>query len=331
MSQLTAGRINKQTVSMILGGLTSVYIGICSTAHTFLLHQYQDLFQAYEQSKKVSMSEELEQRYRQVLEDLNSDDADKDLSKVFMSIRPEPHHIGLSGSKYSFRIGLPLKFAYKSPQDINPNMKIESKYVDFGSEEGNLLRESLVLSEKAQKFAMGHEVLQCDMVAYYLQLTYPTVGCFAGFFLGNKGYEMLQLYKKPFQARIVFFTGISIFSYGLYILLKDKTQTALEEISLTKLSALGRDYIEGGIEYFEKQLKINKALRKLLHDGESTYAVTGNLNFFIRQKTLPLTYQRAFLEKKLKLLEEEKEELVEPQAVLSNKVNFIKEVLRSLP
>ncbi|KAL1464690.1 hypothetical protein WDU94_004314 [Cyamophila willieti] len=320
MSQVlsvTAGRINKQTVSLILGGLTSVYIGIDSTAHTFLIHQYQDLFQAYEHSRKVSTPVELEQRYKQVLEDLDADDSDKDLSKVFMSIRPDPHHMGRTGSKYSFRIGLPLKFAYKSPQDINPNMKIESKFVDFNSEEGKILRESLVLSEKAQKFAMGNEVLKCDLVAYYLQLTYPTMACFAGFFLSSKGYEMLQLYKKAIQARIVFFTGISIFSYGLYVFLTDKTHTALEEMSLTKLSELGRDYIEGGIEYFDKQLKINKALRNLLHDGESTYAVTGNLNYFIRLKTLPLTYQKGFLENKLKKLEEDEEKLeADTQAVV---------------
>lgn len=85
-----------------------------------------------------------------------------------------------------------------------------------------------------------------------------------------------------------------------------KSQSAL--FTLTRLDKIlslisGKDYIEGGIEYFDKQLKMNKALRNLLHDGQSTYAVSGNYNFFIRQKSLPLTVQKSLLEEDLRKLD----------------------------
>lgn len=78
----------------------------------------------FRNSKPVDVPDAVEQRFRQVLDDLKMDEVDKTLSRTFMSIRPDLHHIGLSGSNYSFRIGLPLNFAYNSPEDINPNMKV---------------------------------------------------------------------------------------------------------------------------------------------------------------------------------------------------------------
>lgn len=302
--KIVGKKLNADLLGYLTGGVCGIYIGISGISNTFLIHQYQTIFQACNKnSKPVDVPDAVEQRFRQVLDDLKMDEVDKTLSRTFMSIRPDLHHIGLSGSNYSFRIGLPLNFAYNSPEDINPNMKIESKFVDWNSAEGKSLLESLVLSEKAQKFVLAQEVLKCSLSAFYLQLSFPTLCLGVLFFLGVKGNEVYQVHRKPLQARTVFYSGLCIFAYGLYILLADQTNQFMERSSLQVLSSLGKDYIEGGIEYFDKQLKMNKALRNLLHDGQSTYAVSGNYNFFIRQKSLPLTVQKSLLEEDLRKLD----------------------------
>lgn len=303
MSQILK-KVDSNVVSWIIAGVGTMYIGVVGVANTFLIHKYQPLFEAYENKKPVVVPDQLNQKFHKVLNELEMEALDTTISKVFMSICPDVHHIGLTGSKYSFRIGLPLKFLYTSEADINPNMKIESKFIDWKSEEGKALKESLVLSENAQKFAIAQEVFKSDMASFYLQLSYPTLALVFLYTIAVKGNEKFQVYRKPLQARAVFYSGICFFSYGLYVLLTDKTQMMLEHMSLKKLSSLGKDYIEGGIEYFDKQLKINKVLRSLLHDGEDTYASTGNLNFFIRQRSLPLTYQREFLEGELNKLQQ---------------------------
>lgn len=51
MSQILSGvkrKLNANVISLIVGGVSSIYIGISSTANIFLIHQYQNVFQAYE-------------------------------------------------------------------------------------------------------------------------------------------------------------------------------------------------------------------------------------------------------------------------------------------
>ncbi|KAI5755436.1 hypothetical protein M8J77_016785 [Diaphorina citri] len=295
-------------VPWMIGGVGGLYITAAGTANTFLIHQYQNLFEAYENAKPVPLSDKLKQLYNQVLQDTGANEMDMALSHAFMSIRPTIHHIGLTGSKYSFRIGIPSNFNYKSEADINPNVKIESKLIDWNSEEGKILKESLVLSENAQKFAIAQEVYKCDLTSFYLHLSYPALAPGLAYIVADKVHEKMELHKRSLQLRTIFYAGMCFFAYGLYVLLTDQTTMITERMALKSLAALGKDYIEGGIEYFDKQLKFNRALRSLLHDGKSNIATTGNYNYFVRQKALPLTYQKEFLEGELKKLSPDAEE-----------------------
>lgn len=78
---------------------------------------------------------------------------------------------------------------------------------------------------------------------------------------------------------------------------KDALQGFYEEKVDRELKALNPVFAEGGKVFYEKLLERNKALRVLMgKEGESTYTVTGNENFFLRQKHLPLVQRKAFFE-----------------------------------
>lgn len=53
-----------------------------------------------------------------------------------------------------------------------------------------------------------------------------------------------------------------------------------------------------GVSFYEKLLKKNIALRNLI--GGNIYTALGNENFFLRQKSLPLTIRKSFFEMKRK-------------------------------
>lgn len=116
------------------------------------------------------------------------------------------------------------------------------------------------------------------------------------------------------QLRVIMYSILGLFGYGLYTLLTDYTQVHYDLETDKKLASLGTDFVTAGYHFYDKLLKKNIAIRKLT--GDSTYTAMGNENFLLRQKTLPLTVRKAFFESKLKEATEsqsqnEKQELKE--------------------
>lgn len=66
---------------------------------------------------------------------------------------------------------------------------------------------------------------------------------------------------------------------------------------------------DAGIRFYEKMLNKNIAIRELAH--VNTYAQSGNVNSFIREKSLPLTSRKKFFENKLLEYQKAKEQHTE--------------------
>lgn len=94
------------------------------------------------------------------------------------------------------------------------------------------------------------------------------------------------------------YTMLGLFGFGVWAFAKDFTNVSYETSVDKKLAELGEDYIEAGIRFYDKLLKKNIALRNIANDG--TYSAKGNINYFLRQKSLPLTLRKAFFEQELK-------------------------------
>lgn len=54
--------------------------------------------------------------------------------------------------------------------------------------------------------------------------------------------------------------------------------------------------IDAGIQFYDKMLKKNVALRNLI--GKNIYSASGNENYFLRLKSLPLTVRKSFFQMK---------------------------------
>lgn len=68
-----------------------------------------------------------------------------------------------------------------------------------------------------------------------------------------------------------------------------------------------KGWCDTGIRYYTKLLDKNVAIREL--SGNNLYTAKGNLHYFIRQKSVPLTQRKRFFEKKLKEYRESNEEV----------------------
>lgn len=101
---------------------------------------------------------------------------------------------------------------------------------------------------------------------------------------------------------------LGVFGFGLWSFMNDFTTVHYDTKIDKEMSNLGEDIIAAGVRFYRKLLQKNIAVREL--SGDSTYTAKGNLNYLLRQKTLPLTIRKMFFEMKLKELETAKVTIV---------------------
>lgn len=179
------------------------------------------------------------------------------------------------------------------------------KPVNWTSEAGQKLEEALVLPEKVQMFAICREIMMTQTRHLFINSLSPAV-IILGTYLGTRRLnEKMNFYSRPVGLRMVVYSLISVFSTGLYFMVKDVAQVHYETAIDEKLADLGPDFVEGGIEFYDKILKRNMALRHFLgKEGEKLYSVKGNENFLLRHKRVPLTARKEYFELRLQQLQE---------------------------
>lgn len=179
------------------------------------------------------------------------------------------------------------------------------KPVDWTSEAGQKLGEALVLPEKVQMFGICREIMMTQTKHLYINSLSPSV-ILLGTYLGTRRLnEKMNFYARPLGLRMIVYSLISIFSTGLYFMVKDVMQVHYEAAADEQLANLGPDFIEGGIEFYDKILKRNMALRHFMgKEGEKLYSSKGNENFLLRHKRVPLTIRKEYFESRLQKLQE---------------------------
>lgn len=114
----------------------------------------------------------------------------------------------------------------------------------------------------------------------------------------------MNLHAGPLSLRAVLYTLVGTFATGTYFLMKDITEVYYESGVDKKLCALGSDFVESGVIFYEKILERNQALRELMgREGENKYSKLGNENFGLRQPRLALIHRKQFFEERLKELQ----------------------------
>lgn len=157
------------------------------------------------------------------------------------------------------------------------------------------LLNSLVFSEKAKKFGIAREILMAQKeIPLYRSIETPVIVS-AVTALTEMARFSLQLPRKP-PILTVFLYGISgLMGYSIWFQIRDHMYKFFERSIDKELASLGPDYVEGGEEFYEKQLKKNVSLRTLLGEqGKKDFNRDGDEIFFIRYKKTPLTHRKKF-------------------------------------
>ncbi|XP_060520194.1 transmembrane protein 177 isoform X2 [Cylas formicarius] len=272
------------------------------TSQTIFINNYKDLFRLYKNGVAAPVPGILKERFEKTLQLLEIEEAERQLYSPFMSCGFDIIGLGLSSSRFGVYIGLPSNFQYNSPQNFDTSKilnQAEGKSVTWDSKEGQDLLNSMVLSEKAQLYAIAKEIQFRQSPKLYIDTFIATSCAAATYILSSIINRKFDFYSRPRVIRLIVYSFVSSLCFMNFIMCKDMSQLYYEKTSDDYLIAKDPVFLEGGKEFWEKILKRNMALRKLLGPrGESMYTITGNENNIIRSKHLPFTERQSFFANK---------------------------------
>ncbi|XP_034417420.1 transmembrane protein 177 [Cyclopterus lumpus] len=275
--------------------------------HVFPDISYRQLYQAWFKGEPVTLSDKLEDVFQQVLKDYGIS-SPKNFS-AFASFGFHPVGAGVPWLSAGAKIGIPANFN-STPDDpsgiSNRSIFINGKMVDWSSDTGSALREALVFSLDAQKFAMAREVARLQSGGPVMSAAVAPV-CLGGVWVYSVLMKQLfGIHTGPLLLR----GGVNILALGLgavsYLLTSDAVNHWIDYNSDRRAAGVSCDYAKGGVEFYDKILSRNKTLRSLMgQKGEEMYALSGNLfpSHLLQLKHTPYTSRREGI---LTLLREEK-------------------------
>lgn len=290
----------------VAGAAVTTACGVFSAHYfpqTFLLKNfYYDFVTMRKNGNPLPVTPKLISLFNKVIDDLSLDKYKRIGIQPFMIFGYDVWHAGFLSSRFGALIGLPINFTYTDKDSINKeSILIDNDPVDWNREDAKHLIDSLILSEEAKKYAIAREILMTDNSNVTVQAIVSSllIGTCYGFTAHLN--ESLKNFQKPQSLRVIFYSIMGTFFWGIWTMQKD-TWTRLFETEVDQsLAQLGPVYVKGGHEYYDKLAKRNAALRTLLGDkGKNLYTANGNEIIWLRQKRLPVSYRKQFFEELLK-------------------------------
>lgn len=298
--------VQKYRTGLLIAGCGAVFSANI-LYHAFPENAFKKVYQAWSKGEPTDLSEKLQNTFQEVLKDLGVSSPKK--YNAFAAFGFQPVGAGVPWMPSGAQIGIPANF--NSTLDdftgiTNRVILINGKEVEWDSSSGTALKDALLFSSQAQKFAVAREVARLENGGPLLNATVAPA-CLAGVCVyGVALKQIFNLYSGPALLRGV----VNVFALGLgavsYLLTTDAVNQWLDYSSDRKAARISQDYAKGGVEFYDKIISRNKALRVLMgQKGEEMYAPSGNLfpTSIFRMKHAPYTSRREGI---ASLLKEEK-------------------------
>ncbi|XP_071758987.1 transmembrane protein 177 [Centroberyx gerrardi] len=264
--------------------------------HVFPDQSYRQLYQAWHRGQPVALSDKLDGVFQQVLKDYGI--SSPNTFSAFASFGFHPVGAGVPWLPAGAQIGIPANFnsTAEDPGGItNRTIFINGKTVEWESDSGTALKEALVFSPEAQKFAIAREVARLDSGGLVLSAAVAPV-CLGGVWVYSAFLkQVFGLHVGPPLLR----GAVNVLALGLgavsYFLSSDAVSQWMDYSSDRRAARVSRDYAKGGVEFYDKILSRNKTLRSLMgQKGEAMYAPSGNLfpAHLLQLKHAPYTSRR---------------------------------------
>nr|XP_050869566.1 transmembrane protein 177 [Vespula vulgaris]XP_050869575.1 transmembrane protein 177 [Vespula vulgaris] len=265
--------------------------------HTIFLDKLENTVAFYRRGVRLRINNKVKELCKEVMDDLKLPENTQSLIKPFYVFGFHPFQAGTLNKMFGGIIGIPSNFLFHDTADAAvEKLVINNKELDRMREEANDLFNSLVLSKNAQKYVIAREILKIMSNEVYLSA--GSLSCIVIIMTSiySNITHKFNLYEKKASYRRILYLFFTLVGCAFWVAFKDAVRCRIDATIDENISQLGLSYINGGKEYYEKELKKNIALRSLMEkDGEKCYHIDGNEKRW-GFMSLPLSERKRFFE-----------------------------------
>lgn len=157
----------------------------------------------------MKLPEKVIRRFNTALDILKMPEHERKNVRPFTVVGLDLFHAGTTKSKFGGLIGIPSNYSYDNAGQIErSDIKLQTEAVRWGSAEGQLLENALVLTEDEQVFGIAREILMTNTYQPALNTVYPTVTTFFMYSLGRYFNMKLALLHRPFSVSFIRIYGV---------------------------------------------------------------------------------------------------------------------------
>ncbi|XP_054158809.1 uncharacterized protein LOC128957119, partial [Oppia nitens] len=245
--------------------------GLYVSYNTVLVDKYRSIFQSYRGQENTPLNESVAKLAETVWQEYNERLGGRrtsDSVRFFASVGSQPISIGtLTTGAW---IGLPFTLSYATVDDVKTvDLRFfgqHDPYIKWRSPAGQAFIQSLVLSDRAKKYAVGHQILVANNANLALNALNVTTATAVAVGLPYMIITRTKLFTAVQHRFIV--TAISlVIGYYLWSVVNQLVNYTASSRADKHIVSLGDDdYIDGAIEFLEKLMTRNAAFNVLTED-----------------------------------------------------------------
>ncbi|KAI4496373.1 hypothetical protein M0804_000183 [Polistes exclamans] len=269
--------------------------------HTIFLNKLEETVAFYRHGIRVRINNEMKELCKEVMNDLQLPESTQSLIKPFHVFGFQPFHAGTLNKTFGGIIGIPINFLYKEPADAAvEKLIINNKEFNKMRREADNLYDSLIISKDAKKYVIAREISKIIDNGVYVSGGGLSCIIFIMTSIYSNLVHKFNMYEKKASYRRTLYVVFILIGFVLWLVFKDVAHNRIENNIDEKIAKLGLNYINGGKEYYEKELQKNIALRSLMEeDGKKQYNADGNEKHFWMHLSISLSERKRFFESKL--------------------------------
>lgn len=265
--------------------------------NTVLTEKYKDITQLYRNGRPVQVSEDIKSLAEATMNDMKWSKNKQNLIKIYTSYGFDLFHAGSFVLSAKGVLGIPKNFNYKDIKDFeHAGVLVNDELVNWITPAGKALEWSLVFSDEAKKFAIARELSHLETGEPFGYGVFSASVIMTCYVISSTLNKRLDMFRRARMLRVLMYAGVSLFSYATWILCKDVSCVSTESSVDETVANINESYARGGLEFYEKILRRNIALRSLMgQDGEDMFTAHGNDQVLFRTKHMPYTTRRDFM------------------------------------